>query len=119
MRYALTRKARLLVVLASSIAALSVGLMAGPAAAQASTSPYCGGWLAGEQVALVQPAGCIRPMAGVNSRGFASGLAALTNCLVLAEQMKVFTLQALLTMFGMNRTFTTWLLLITSCMEWL
>lgn len=46
MRYALTRKARLLVVTAGSIAALSVGLIAGPAAAQASTSPYCGGTLA-------------------------------------------------------------------------
>lgn len=43
---ALNRKARLTMTLVGAMLALSVGLIAGPASAQASTSPYCGGWQA-------------------------------------------------------------------------
>jgi hypothetical protein len=42
---ALNRKVRLTLTLVGAMMALSVGLIAGPAAAQASTSNYCGGVL--------------------------------------------------------------------------
>lgn len=40
---ALNRKVRLTLTLVGAMMALSVALIAGPASAQASTSPYCGG----------------------------------------------------------------------------
>lgn len=44
---ALNGKARLTMALIGAMLALSVGLIAGPASAQASTSNYCGGTLSG------------------------------------------------------------------------
>jgi hypothetical protein len=41
---ALNRKARLTLVLLGSLLALTLGVASGPASAEASTSPYCGGW---------------------------------------------------------------------------
>lgn len=45
MTTAISRRMRLGLVLLGSILALTLGLISGPASAQASVSNYCGGWL--------------------------------------------------------------------------
>src|SRR5690349_6082713 len=44
MTTALNRRARISLMLVGCLVALSLGLISGPAAAQASTSTYCTGW---------------------------------------------------------------------------
>jgi len=44
MAISLNRRAKLTLLLLGSLLALTLGLISGPAAAQASTSNYCGGW---------------------------------------------------------------------------
>ncbi len=49
MTTAISRRARLALVLLGSLCALFLGLISGPAPAQAAVSNYCTGWLGGNQ----------------------------------------------------------------------
>jgi hypothetical protein len=49
MSTAISRRAKLAFTLLGSLCALSLGLISGPASAQAATSGYCTGWLGGQQ----------------------------------------------------------------------
>ena len=50
MNAVLSRKTKATLVLMASVLALTMGLLSGPASAQASTSNYCTGWLGGGSI---------------------------------------------------------------------